>query len=398
MRGSVTVCPAADRAALPARPGWVPSIVELATGLAAAPRGLAARVSALATRGIACVGDGTSGNRVQAVYAYTAGHNRSTAVLPLIRRYAAQVDAVFRASAAALGGSRRVRWVTSSGCALSIVRVKVSSTARTSFARLERDLAAAGLKRPDRKYLVWFDAPMPRRVCGVGDEVYDASRQPTNGSNSGPSFAWVYAPCWGQSARSGPSGHEFSEAHELMHTLGAVQTHAPHATPAGHCRDEWDLMCYADGTLSMRHVCSSGGKNRFDCRGDDYFNPKPRPGSWLATHWNTASSSFLLGSDTGPPTIAIAATFNTGGRPPSAGLTWTVRDDQLLLAIELQEQVDGGAWTSASTYRINPSDNDVPTWYDAPGLVAGRVYAWRIRAMDSAGQWSAWATAQLDVP
>ena len=36
--------------------------------------------------------------------------------------------------------------------------------------------------------------------------------------------------------------------HEVTHTLGAVQNGAPHSSKAGHCTDEWDIMCYADGS------------------------------------------------------------------------------------------------------------------------------------------------------
>ena len=87
--------------------------------------------------------------------------------------------------------------------------------------------------------------------------------------------------------------------HEVFHTLGAVQNSAPNATGGLHCNDGFDLMCYADSPdpkSVQRNACEpltypfSGA---LDCNGDDYFNPSPAPGSYLATHWNTYSSPFL---------------------------------------------------------------------------------------------------------
>jgi hypothetical protein len=90
--------------------------------------------------------------------------------------------------------------------------------------------------------------------------------------------------------------------HEMTHTLGAVMADAPHATSYGHCTDGHDVMCYADGgsaaapytTTACPLLTNSqaGMTQTYDCGGDDYFNPSPAPGSYLATHWNTFNSVF----------------------------------------------------------------------------------------------------------
>ena len=73
-------------------------------------------------------------------------------------------------------------------------------------------------------------------------------------------------------------------------------------------------MCYDDGTLgsvvpalTMQIICSLTHGNRFDCNHDDYFYAgTPSPGNYLATHWNTANSSFLSASAPELPAASLA--------------------------------------------------------------------------------------------
>ena len=57
-------------------------------------------------------------------------------------------------------------------------------------------------------------------------------------------------------------------------------------------------MCYADGSpQAQKLVCAKPDDYRkLDCNGDDYFALFPKPGSYLSTHWNSASSPFLITS------------------------------------------------------------------------------------------------------
>ena len=95
--------------------------------------------------------------------------------------------------------------------------------------------------------------------------------------------------------------------HEISHNLGAVQWSAPHSTqPAGstlagygHCWQGADVMCYLEGpgaAHAMQYDCPRVGgaiPQAYDCGRDDYFNPAPPAGSYLATHWNVYDSAFL---------------------------------------------------------------------------------------------------------
>jgi hypothetical protein len=239
---------------------------------------------------VPCYGDGQSGNRVQAIYAYPVGAtDRYSQVAPNIVSWAAQADQVVATSAAETGGVRHVRFVTDSACNLVVGHVAIPATSASDFARTETALAQAGYGRTDRKYLVWMDT---NTYCGIADVMLDDSPGQTNYNNGGRAeYARVDSGCWGLAGQS-------VEAHELMHALGGVQTSASHSTPGFHCYDDSDRMCYADGSgVAMQQVCPTSHENAFDCKHDDYFSTAPAAGSYLATHWNTANSSFLASTD-----------------------------------------------------------------------------------------------------
>lgn len=252
-----------------------------------------------AASSIACVGDGSDGNRVQAIYARASDvPDRFASVAGLIRQYAADADYQINLSAGQSGEGRRIRFVTAS-CVLSIAPVMLSAGGDDSFSATRSELVAKGFNRSDRKYLIWMDASVG--ICGLGELYGDDRATDDNFNNGGPSYARVDAPCWA-----------YAEAHELLHTLGAVQGSAPHSSGAGHCVDENDTMCYTDTSGSaMTSACPSLPSWQVDCSLDDYFNASSSASGYLATHWNVADSSFLEGAPAPPPPPAISVSAPT---------------------------------------------------------------------------------------
>jgi hypothetical protein len=142
--------------------------------------------------------------------------------------------------------------------------------------------------------------------------------------------------------------------HEITHNLGGVQWSAPHSTEPvgmqdpryGHCWQGADVMCYledAGASHPMRNDCPRIGgaiPQVYDCGRDDYFNPAPAAGSYLATHWNVYRNAFLA------PCAAIVPACGGGmaglvPEPPVATAQPTVvglpRRGGLVTA-------DGGSW------------------------------------------------------
>ncbi|MFF4815885.1 RICIN domain-containing protein [Kitasatospora sp. NPDC001309] len=255
--------------------------------------------------GLVCEGDGSSGNRVQVVYVHTPGNDRFAQYLSSFKKWAADVDVIYDASAAETGGVRHVRFVTEPDCTASVLNVQISDSEIQDFNASNRALAAQGFNRKDRKYMMFTDAKV---YCGIGTFAGDERPGQDNLSNFGPSYGRTDSGCW-----SGTTA-----AHELGHNLGAVNNSAPNSSKAGHCTDEWDIMCYSDAPYypQMRIACPDRAHDdRLDCNHDDYYNTSPAPGSYLATHWNVANNRFLIagnGGGTGPnPTPTPTATGPT---------------------------------------------------------------------------------------
>lgn len=164
-------------------------------------------------------------------------------------------------------------------------------------------------------YLVFADnlaSPSDCCITGTGSHYEDSAKNSPSIHDAGGLTAAV----WGVDGWSPEPGSTayFPDLflHEITHTLGGVANDAPHSTGAGHCTDQADIMCYADGgprnTMSTLCPALSGAINAaFDCGQDDYFSPTPTPGSYLATHWNVYDSAFL------EPALPVAV----GGDPPA---------------------------------------------------------------------------------
>ena len=283
---------------------WLPQSEQCTHGIDLPPRGVdpatrprprPRRALSAAEAAPACAEPGTNGNRVQVLYGRPENApSRFDQYEDSFKAWTVNVDRVVRDSAAAAGGgSRQVRFVTDAQCDPVITEVMLpplTGDGVEAFDGMLARLQSSGYNRTDRKYLVFVDA-VSTRACGIGTLYADDRAGPQNWNNTGPSYAAIYAGCWQDSTTA---------THELMHNLGAVQDTAPHSTRYGHCFDKNDIMCYRDSASSpeMQLVCPEEYfRVRLDCGYDDYFHPAPAPGSYLATHWNTANSQFLVGAN-----------------------------------------------------------------------------------------------------
>jgi hypothetical protein len=351
----------------------------------AAP-GATAEPAAASPWAVPCDGDGTSGNRVQALYVHAAT-DRYTQYLESFRTWAAGIDAIYDASAEQTGGERHVRFVTEpvgGECRAVVTSVAVSATALADFGATNRELGAQGFNRKDRKYVIFADTNV---YCGIGSFAGDDRKTAANRSNYGPSYGRTDSGCWGASTAS----------HELGHNLGAVSNSAPNTSGGGHCVDEYDVMCYSDSPNypQMQVKCGDrNNNNRLDCNHDDYYSTAPAAGSYLATHFNAADNVFLIqgpsdgggGGGTPPPADTTAPTAPTGlaaDTVTATGLTlrWTAATDAVgVTSYEVRR--DGTAVGTAS----------VPS-FTVTGLTAQTAYRFTVLARDAVGNTSAESAA-----
>ncbi len=215
-----------------------------------------------------------------------------------------------------------------SGCvdiqavALSLPSSAYLATSGQTFSMLRTELTAkVGAITGTRNFLVYADGIA---VPGVAGEAQVRSDDTFAGSahRSGGLWAMLYGrggTDFFGSSTSFPAGttsrsHVDTAIHEISHNLGAVQRSAPHRSASWHCLDEMDILCYDDdgsAGFATYSACSSSTGQLFDCNQDDYFDPSPAAGSYLATHWNLFNSVFMC-------TVNTCAQGGVPPTPPSA--------------------------------------------------------------------------------
>ncbi len=259
---------------------------------------------------VTCDGDGHSGRRIQFLYGYLAGHkNRLGSFRELLQTRAAQVDEIYRASAAATGGVRHLRIEHDGACLAVIKAVALGSDAYAgNLFKLASQIGKKGYNRADRKYIV-FSEYASRRFGGIALVSDDANPSSYNNSNQQQLYGLISRTFPGGGFPSSSWWSETATAHEIGHTLGAVQQNTPHHTDNYHCTDGLDVMCYSDGSPQVYNpsVCTAIGTDdhRLDCNHDDYYSTAPV--GFLATTWNVANSEYLIGAPNGAATDIAAA-------------------------------------------------------------------------------------------
>ncbi|HUQ39997.1 MAG TPA: hypothetical protein VM030_07555 [Acidimicrobiales bacterium] len=277
-----------------------------------------------------CYGNGVNGNRIQLLYMFREGHaDRRAEIVPrILGEWMPYMESAFRRASAAQGREVGLRF-HAPGCKITVDTLEIGAEDADSanfekvWVAIHNTLTNAGFNETSRKYMIWYDGPSfgPQGAGSVRrdyDEPQPASLHdngtPANPNNVGylpvmygGSIAVAFrtaAPApdranggWGQSAMGA-----FVEVHELVHALGGVQISAPNSNGLGHCSDGTDIMCYPEGGKKVYTKCLTKIP-MLDCGADDYFHANPGTGSYLATHWNIARSSFLgdaLGLDAVP--------------------------------------------------------------------------------------------------
>ena len=200
-----------------------------------------------------------------------------------------------------------------------------------------------GSQPGQRDFLVFVD--------GVANTFRAANTAPSPNDDSPAGAAWQVGGYYSV-IFDNPFSFDLSQAfgkigvHELFHAFGAVQDSAPHYFAGGHCKEGEDLMCDPGfgGPLNCAFVdyptiSWQTPEGRLDCGGDDYFNPSPAPGSYLATHWNTYNSPFLCAVGTcAPDNIAPSTTIKGPKRTSDRTPKFKLRADED--AVEFECKLD----------------------------------------------------------
>jgi hypothetical protein len=257
-----------------------------------------------------------SGPRFKVVYAYANDQpDRFSDYRDMIQGDVATVrDWVIAAS----GNAKSIRFDTGTDCGPEFVDIAViqlpwsrsfyrGSALRAEYVHDHVDQALGGLGGKWNT-LIYADALYANDgVTGSGLLTSDDTHGAANESNVGGAAAMI----WGHGGPDFSYERQTTFLHEATHNMGAVQDSAPNSTLGGHCYEMWDVMCYDDdgpGPVGLVFNCLETFPLPYECGGDDYFNPSPVAGTYLATHWNVYDSAFLC-----PVATCVAS---GGSQPP----------------------------------------------------------------------------------
>jgi hypothetical protein len=276
----------------------------------------------------------SSGSKIKLVYAYAADQpDRFAQYASIIQTDA---KAIAETVAAASGGTKTLRFDTGTDGGAGYVdiasvrlpqaaAVYQSMTAANRSAAIKAAIGGTVHVNGVAHYAVYADGLYGGDwVSGIAEMYVDERKSVSNNNNRDGLWAMV----WGDGSATFSTSHRTTLLHEITHTLGGVQRNAPHGTTNGHCSDTLDVMCYDDGGMkpgqTLTQVCSTV---QYDCSSDDYFNPAPAAGTYLATNWNVYDSSFLCapsacvagGPTNVPPEAPIDESGYTSTQPATTG-------------------------------------------------------------------------------
>ncbi len=357
--------------------------------------------------------------RFKLVYAYAAGQPN---------RFAAWADAL-QGSVSIIGrfmgsSTKAPRWDMGTSCGPAYVDIQTVALtgAREAYvgnfgalrSEVQSQLGATSAKR---NFTVFADGLTDGGTFGLGEAYNSLSSGsdlpgPGNLHNGGGLASAIYVrPSIAPPASSADGVWPEGFLHEMSHNLGAVQFSAPHTSAGaegarGHCYDGSDVMCYADGlnptvpySATVCPRAASGPMPKlYDCNGDDYFNPSPAPGTYLATHWNLWDSVFYGGCgslgaacglppDAAPASVAaprIAGPTAVGGTLTSDNGVWSA-DPTSYTRVWQRSARDGGAFTAIPDAQS--------TGYVVQDADAGRSIRVAVTATNANGSATAVSTA-----
>ena len=256
----------------------------------------------------ACITD-SEDQRAQLVYARPQdASDRYDEMAPKMRKWIAQGNSIINDEAKRFNVNANLKMACEGG-KLTVLNAVLStaSSKKANVDILTAELRSKGFKDDKVKYIVWYDGKVTEPDGSPGskaeawlNEWPDGTSfgkpqddRPTvdNVFNKGGDFSFTYQ-------LFEKDFVQIAMLHEYTHTMGFLQSSAPHHNGFdGHCNDSkpvgqggQDMNCGSNsrrGNLNpvFGDACPGYGF-RYDCGNDDYFNPKPEPGSYLATHWN----------------------------------------------------------------------------------------------------------------